>query len=70
MMVNVKKLEMWNMSLSMLVGKSPKIKYVCGKCGFYNETRIPVVAIKMRKPYVVCSHCGEINNTGLRLGGL
>lgn len=66
-MVDVKKLEMWNMSLSMLFKKSPKIQYVCGKCGSYNETRIPTNAIKIGKPCVVCSYCGEINNTRLKL---
>lgn len=66
-MVNVRDLTMWNMSLSMLVNKSPKIKYICGKCGSYNETRISVTAIKLNRPYVVCACCGEINNTGLTI---
>jgi len=66
-MVNVKKLQMWNMSLSMLFGKSPKINYICGKCDSYNETRISMNAVRMGKPYVVCSHCGEINNTKIEL---
>lgn len=67
-MVNVRKLEMWNMSLSMLVGKSPKIKFLCGKCGSYNATRISLDAVKNGAPYVVCKNCGEINNTGLTIG--
>lgn len=66
-MVNVRDLEMWNMSLSMLVNKSPKIKYICGNCGSYNETRISLNAVKRNKPYVVCSYCGEINDTKLKL---
>lgn len=69
-MVKVRKLEMWNMSLSMLVGKSPKIKFICGKCNSYNEARISLDAIRCKKPYVLCFRCGEINNTGLTLGGL
>lgn len=66
-MVNVKALEMWNVSLSMLVNKSPKIKYICGKCRSYNTTRISLTAVKLGRPYVICECCGEINNTGLTL---
>lgn len=66
-MVKVRKLEMWSMSLSMLANKSPKIEYICGKCGGYNETRISLTAIKNGKPYAICSHCGEVNDTELKL---
>jgi DNA-directed RNA polymerase subunit RPC12/RpoP len=66
-MVTVKKLQMWNMSFSMLFGKSPKINYICGKCDSYNETRIPMNAVRMEKPYVVCSYCGEVNDTKITL---
>ncbi len=66
-MVNVRKLEMWNMSLSMLVGKSPKIRYICGNCDSYSETRISVNAIRLGRPYVLCPYCGEINDTELVL---
>ena len=69
-MVKVRELEMWNISLSMLLNKSPKIRYICGKCGSYNETRIPLATVRFKKPYVVCSYCGEINDTGLRLENL
>ena len=66
-MVKVKRLEMWNMSVAMIFGKSPKIKYICGKCNCYNEARIPVDAVKMGRPYVICNHCGEVNDTCLVL---
>lgn len=66
-MVKVKDLEMWNLSLSMLFGKSPKIKYICGKCNRYNETRISTSAVEMGYPYVICLYCGETNDTGLKL---
>ena len=66
-MVNVKQLQTWSMSISMFAGKSPKIKYTCGDCGAYNETRIALNAIRIGKPYVLCAYCGEINNTGLTL---
>ena len=52
----------------MMIGKSPQIKYKCGRCGAYNKARISMEAIKRRKSYVVCSYCGEINDTGLTLG--
>lgn len=67
-MIKVKRLQMWNMSLAMIVGRSPKIKYICGKCDSYNEARIPIAAIEMGRPYVICSCCGEINDTGLTIG--
>ncbi|MHB9921701.1 peptidoglycan-binding protein [Clostridium botulinum] len=67
-MVDVRALEMWNISISMLGGKSPKIKYICGECGTYNETRISLNAVKSGKPYVVCAYCGEVNDTKLTLG--
>jgi predicted SprT family Zn-dependent metalloprotease len=66
-MVNVKRLQMWNMSLSMLIGKSPKINYICGKCDSYNETRISMNAVRMGRPYVICSYCGEVNDTKITL---
>jgi DNA-directed RNA polymerase subunit RPC12/RpoP len=69
-MVKVKDLSMLNVSLSMLFGKSPKIKYICGKCNGYNETRISTSSVEMGYPYVICSHCGETNDTGLTLGRL
>ncbi|OPD28836.1 peptidoglycan-binding protein [Clostridium botulinum] len=67
-MVDVKALKMWSISISMLGGKSPKIKYLCGKCGSYNTTRISLDAVNAGNPYVVCAYCGEINNTRLTLG--
>jgi uncharacterized Zn finger protein len=63
-MVTVKSLQMLNLSLTMLFGKSPKIHYICGKCDSYNEARI---SVKMGRPYVTCSHCGEVNDTKLVL---
>lgn len=66
-MVQVRNLMMRNMSLSMLFNKSPKIKYVCGKCDSYNETRISLNAVRLGRPYVTCEYCNEINDTMLTL---
>lgn len=66
-MVNVKSISMWNISVSMLFGKSPKIEYICGKCGGYNKDRISMKSVRLGRPYVVCKYCREINNTGLIL---
>ena len=41
---------MLNMSLSMIFGKSPKIKYLCGKCGRYNEGRLNISEIYWEVP--------------------
>lgn len=60
-MIRAKCFEMYNMSLSMLFGKSPKIKYICGKCGKYNKTRISVNAVKLKAPYTRCQSCGVTN---------
>lgn len=66
-MVNVKDMSVWNVSISMIIGISPKIEYICGKCGSYNTARISMESIKIGKPYVVCKLCYEINDTKLIL---
>ena len=59
--VQCKKFSMLNMSIAELFGKSPKIKYICGNCDGYNETRIPMGSIKCGRPYAKCNCCGIIN---------
>ena len=49
-MVECKNFNMWSMSISQLFGYSPKINFICGKCDSYNETRIPIAAIKLDRP--------------------
>jgi hypothetical protein len=66
-MVTVRDLSMWNMSISMIFNKSPKIGYICGSCDGYSETRISMTAVRLGKPYVVCPYCGEVNDTMLKL---
>lgn len=65
-MVNCKDAILWNFSLSMLFGKSPKITFLCGNCGKYNYGRISMKAIQNHKPYMICEHCGEVNNIQIK----
>ena len=60
--------QMYSISASMLFGKSPKIHYFCGSCDSYNETRIPVQAVKLGRPYTTCKCCGTINKIPIQIG--
>ena len=60
-MVECKDFYMWNMSIFQLFGYTPKINFICGKCDSFNEDRIPIAAVKLNRPYIKCSNCGEIN---------
>jgi len=66
-MYTCKRFEMYNMSLSTLFGKSPKISYICEKCNYYNETRISIRAIKSGSPYTQCKTCGAINRIPIQI---
>ena len=59
--VECENFSMLNMSLSMIFGKSPKIKYLCGKCGRYNEGRLNISEIYWEVPYLDCKYCGTTN---------
>ena len=66
-MVNCRDASLWSMSVSMLFGKSPKIEFICGNCGRHNTGRISIEAVERHKPYMICSHCGEVNNIPINL---
>lgn len=66
-MYNCKRFEMYNTSLSMLFGKSPKISYICGRCNDYNETRMSIEAIDVNRPYAKCKTCGAINRIPIKI---
>lgn len=53
-MVNARNVNGWNMSISMLIGMSPKISFNCGACRKYNETRLSMKAVsrKSHMPFV------------------
>ena len=66
-MVDAKNVDGWSISPSMIFGLTPKISYRCGACGKYNEIRLSLEAVSNKKAYVICSKCGEVNDTKLRL---
>lgn len=60
-MVECRNFRMWNMSLSQLFGKTPKIEWICGRCDSYNESRLLVKAVQCGRPYARCECCDETN---------
>lgn len=54
------------MSISMLIGKSPKIHIKCGKCSYWFSRRFDLS--EFPNPIAKCNHCGTINETSLRYG--
>ena len=44
--VQCKNFEMWNWSPMMLIGKTPKIKFVCGECEKISEGRSDTIGSK------------------------
>lgn len=60
-MVQCRDFRMWSMSLSQLFGRTPKIEWICGQCGGYNESRLYVKAVQCGRPYARCECCDETN---------
>lgn len=56
-MVKAKWVECWNMSISMLWGKCPKMKIVCGNC-YHTFTDRPYMSKYITS---VCPACKEVN---------
>lgn len=52
---------MFNMSVATLFGKTPKIKYLCGKCGRYNTGRLDIAEVYWEVPFIDCKYCGATN---------
>jgi hypothetical protein len=59
--IRVKDFEMWNMSISLLWGKSPKVSLICGKCSYTFSKRFELIALKHRNPKVLCPCCNTRN---------
>lgn len=57
--VQCKNFEMWNWSPMMLLGKTPKIKFVCGECEKISEGRSDTIGSK--GAYIQCKWCGTMN---------
>lgn len=51
----------YNMSISMLFGKSPLLTVVCGKCEYTFDCRTPL----MNYPTTVCPNCGTVNKLNI-----
>lgn len=57
--VQCKNFEMWNWSPMMLLGKTPKITFVCGECEKISEGRSDTIGSK--GAYIQCKWCGTMN---------
>ena len=53
--------KMWNVSFAAFAGLSPKVKWTCGKCNSYNESRFEIDDGVIDLPTVYCEHCGQAN---------
>lgn len=61
MSVRCKKAQLWNWSPAMLFGRSPKVEFLCGKCGKYNTGRFTTRTYDHEGGHLWCAHCGEEN---------
>ena len=50
-MVECHSFNMWSMSLAQIFGKTPKVSYICGECGHYNDGRMSVRQVEWGDPY-------------------
>lgn len=68
-MVKCRNFEMWEMSLSMMFGRSPKVNFRCGKCGNWSSGRGNIENVNRNGGLLIpCSHCGETNKIPVKLG--
>lgn len=66
-MVECSGFNMWSMSIAQLFGKTPKVSYICGRCGHYNEGRMSMRQVEWGDPYLICNCCGEANHIPIHL---
>lgn len=59
--VRVKNFECWNMSISTLFGKSPKVNMLCGKCLYHFSRRFEPMDFRNGHPKAVCPNCSTLN---------
>lgn len=64
--VRCKNFQCWNMSPSMLFGKSPKVKIICGKCGKYFSERFTMPNGNLKYPKTICPYCNTINEIPIK----
>lgn len=65
--IPVKYYEMWNMSISTLWGKSPKVKMVCGKCSCSFSRRFKPIDFQNGFPNTLCPCCNTLNSVPITI---
>lgn len=65
--VTCKDLSCWNMSISMLFGKTPKVGILCGNCGKYFSHRFDTNECIRKTPRVFCPYCDTINKIPIKI---
>lgn len=65
--IQVKYFEMWNTSITMLWGKSPKVNMVCGKCHFHFSKRFEPFDFRSGYPKVMCPSCHTVNYVPIQI---
>lgn len=61
MPVRVKHFSMWETSISMIWGKTPKVFMVCGSCSYSFSQRFSPIDFKSGHPKVLCPNCQTVN---------
>jgi hypothetical protein len=62
--IQVRDFECWNMSLSMLFGKTPKVTMSCGKCRHIWSKRFTGMDFRngyKNRPVSICPRCNTSN---------
>lgn len=59
--VTVKYYEMWNTSITMLWGKSPKVRMICGNCDYSFSKRFEPIDFRTGYPKALCPCCHTLN---------
>ncbi len=63
-------MEVWSMSLSMLFGKSPKVKIICGNCKSYFSRKFDLHEMTGSAVRTTCPSCRVINKIPIGLSSL
>ena len=64
--VKCKDAELFNMSVSMLFGKSPKCNIQCGNCEYWFSKRFDIINGKL-EAIGMCPYCDAINTVPIEL---
>jgi hypothetical protein len=66
--IMVKNFECWNMSISMLWGKTPKVSMLCGKCYYSFSRRFEPIDFRNGYPKALCPSCSAVNYVPITVG--